>query len=93
MVNAFVLVKAQPARIAGLAEELAATEGVAEVYSVAGDLADLVAVVRVRAHEELADVVTRRIATMAGVGSTTTLIAFQAYSRKDLEAVWDLGSR
>lgn len=93
MVNAFVLVKARPARIAGLAEELAATEGIAEVYSVAGDLADLVVVVRVRAHEDLAKLVTGRIATMAGVDATTTLVAFQAYSRKDLEAIWDLGSR
>lgn len=92
MLNAFVLVEADPSRIAELAEELAETEGVAEAYSVAGENADLVAVVRVRHHEELAQVVTGRISRLSGVRSTSTLIAFQAYSRRDLEAMWDLGS-
>lgn len=91
MVHAFVLIGADPSAIVSVAETLAATEGVAEVYSVAGDLADLVAVVRVREHDELAEVVTGRIAGVAGVESTTTLIAFRAYSRRDLEAIWDLG--
>lgn len=93
MINAFVLVKGEPARLPELAESLVEIDGVAEVYSVAGDLADLVAVVRVREHEELADVVTRRIAAVAGVVSTTTLIAFRSYSKHDLEALWDLGPR
>jgi DNA-binding Lrp family transcriptional regulator len=91
MVHAFVLIDAEPARIADLATQLADLEGVAEVYSVAGD-ADLVAVVRVRHHDDLADVVTRRISGLAGIVNTRTLIAFQAYSRKDLEALWDVGA-
>ena len=91
MVHAFVLIDAEPARIADLATQLADVEGVAEVYSVAGD-ADLVAVVRVRHHDDLAEVVTRRISGMAGIVNTRTLIAFQAYSRKDLEALWDVGA-
>jgi DNA-binding Lrp family transcriptional regulator len=91
VVNAFVLVKGEPARLSGLAESLVEIEGVTEVYSVAGDLADLVAVVRVREHEQLADVVTRHIAAAPGVVSTTTLIAFRSYSKHDLEAIWDLG--
>jgi DNA-binding Lrp family transcriptional regulator len=91
MVHAFVLVDAQPARVADLAAELADIQGVSEVYSVAG-LADIVAVVRVRHHEELADVVTRGISRLAGITATRTLIAFQAYSRHDLDAIWDLGS-
>jgi DNA-binding Lrp family transcriptional regulator len=90
MIHAFVLVDAEPDRIAPLAEELAEVEGVAEVYSVAGE-ADIVAVVRVRRHEELADVVTRRIAAHDGIVTTRTLIAFQAFSRRDLEALWDVG--
>ena len=61
MVHAFVLVDALPARVADLAGELADVEGVAEVYSVAGE-ADLVAIIRVRQHDELAEVVTRGIA-------------------------------
>jgi DNA-binding Lrp family transcriptional regulator len=91
MVHAFVLIDAVPSRVAALAPELAAVEGVAEVYSVAGH-ADLVAVVRVRHHEELADVVTRRISALEGITDTRTLIAFQAISRHDLDAIWDLGA-
>jgi len=91
MVHAFVLIDAEPGRIADLAEELADIEGVAEVYSVAGE-ADVVAIVRVRHYEELADVVTRRITALDGIVNTRTLIAFQAFSRHDLEALWDLGS-
>jgi DNA-binding Lrp family transcriptional regulator len=91
MVHAFVLIDAEPARIAALADELADVDGVAEVYSVAGE-ADLVAVVRVRRHDELADVVTRRIAGLPGILTTRTLIAFRAYSRHDLEAMFDLGA-
>jgi DNA-binding Lrp family transcriptional regulator len=90
MVHAFVLIDAEPARVADLSSELADLEGVAEVYSVAGH-ADIVAVVRVRRHEELADVVTRGISRRPGVLDTRTLIAFQSFSRHDLEAVWDLG--
>jgi DNA-binding Lrp family transcriptional regulator len=91
MVSAFVLIQAETPRIAGLATELADVDGVAEVYSVAGD-EDLVAVVRVRHHDELAEVVTQRIAALEGIDSTRTLIAFRAYSRHDLESMWSLGA-
>jgi DNA-binding Lrp family transcriptional regulator len=91
MVHAFVLIDGEPNRVADLAVELAGIEGVSEVYSVAGH-ADIVAVVRVRRHEELADVVTRRISCLAGIVDTRTLIAFQAYSDRDLDAIWDLGA-
>ncbi len=90
VLHAFVLIDAEPARIADLAQELADVDGVAEVYSVAGE-ADIVAIVRVRHHDELADVVTRRITALDGIVATRTLIAFQAFSRHDLEALWDLG--
>jgi DNA-binding Lrp family transcriptional regulator len=90
VVSAFVLVSAEPRRIAALASELADVPGVAEVYSTAGD-ADIVAVVRVRHHDELAEVVTGRLATLEGIIDTRTLIAFQAFSRHDLETMWSLG--
>ena len=90
MVAAFVLISAEPRRIAALAQELADVPGVAEVYSTAGD-ADIVAIVRVRRHEELAEVVTGRLAGLDGIRDTRTLIAFQAYSRHDLETMWSLG--
>ncbi len=91
MVAAFVLISAEPRRIAALAQELADVPGVAEVYSTAGD-ADIVAIVRVRRHEELAEVVTGRLAGLDGIRATRTLIAFQAYSRHDLETMWSLGA-
>jgi len=90
MVHAFVLIDGAPDRVADLAVELASVEGVSEVYSVAGH-ADIVAVVRVRRHDELADVVTRHISQLDGVVDTRTLIAFQAYNRKDLDS-WELGA-
>jgi DNA-binding Lrp family transcriptional regulator len=90
MISAFVLIHAVPQRIAELATDLAEVEGVAEVYSTAGE-ADLVAVVRVRRHDDLAEVVTRRISALEGIVDTRTLIAFQAYSRHDLDAMWSLG--
>jgi DNA-binding Lrp family transcriptional regulator len=91
VLHAFVLIDAEPSRIAGLAEELAETDGVAECYSVAGESTDLVAIVRVRHHDELAEVVTGRIARLGGIRSTKTLVAFKAHSRHDLEAMWDVG--
>jgi DNA-binding Lrp family transcriptional regulator len=91
VVHAFVLIDAEPGRVADLAGELADVAGVAEVYSVAGE-ADLVAIIRVREHDELADVVTRRISSLPGITDTRTLVAFQAFSRHDLEAMWDLGT-
>ena len=91
MLHAFVLIDAEPSRIAALGEELSGTEGITEVFSVAGGVADLIAIVRVRHHDDLAEVVTRRIAALDGIDKTTTLVAFEAYSRHDLEAIWDLG--
>jgi DNA-binding Lrp family transcriptional regulator len=90
MVSAFVLIKAEPARITALAAALTEIEGVAEVYSVAGDV-DLVVIVRVRRHEQLADVVTGRVATLDGILETRTMIAYQAFSAHDLDGMWSLG--
>ena len=91
MLAAFVLIDAEPARVAALASELADVEGVAEVYSVAGEC-DLVAIVRVRHHDQLAEVVTGRIGGLAGIVATRTMVAFKAYSSRDLDALWDVGS-
>ena len=91
MVTSFVLINAQPNRTAALAEALADLDDVAEVYSVAGDF-DLVAIVRVRHHDDLADVVTKHIAALDGIVRTHTLVAFRAYSRRDLDAMWAIGA-
>lgn len=83
MVTAIVLITAEPGRVAALGQELADTEGVYAAYSVAGD-EDLVALVRATGHEELAELVTSRIAKLPGITRTRTLIAFRAYSSEDL---------
>lgn len=90
MVTAIVLIKAMQGRIPELAEKLIQEPGVSEVYSVAGDY-DLVAIVRVCEHEELAELVTGRLQQNAGIAATQTLISFRAYSQKDLAAMWDIG--
>ncbi len=62
-----------------------------EVYSVTGD-EDLIAVVRVREHDALADVVTKHIAGLDGIRHTRTSIAYRAYSRHDIEGIFSLGT-
>ena len=91
MVHAFLLIKAQPARVAALAQELVDVDGIAEVYSVAGEV-DLVAIVRVAHHDDLAEVVTGRVAALSGIVETRTMVAFQAFSATDLDALWDIGA-
>lgn len=90
MITAIVLVSAAVEAIPEVAQALAGLDGVSEVYSVAGDV-DIVAMVRVRDHDELADVIADRLNKTAGVLATQTLIAFRAYSRHDLEAAFSLG--
>lgn len=90
MVTAIVLVRAAVDRIPEVAEAVAAVEGVSEVYSVTGEF-DLVAMVRVRHHEDLADTIPGTVNKVPGVEHTETHIAFRTYSRHDLEAVFDLG--
>lgn len=90
MVTAFVFIDADVAKIPEVAEAVAALDGVTEVYSVTGRI-DLIAVVRVRDHEAVADVVTGRINKVSGVTRTETHIAFRAYSSHDLEAAFSLG--
>src|SRR5450432_458771 len=90
MVTAIVLVKVDVASIPETAETIAQIPGVSEVYSVTGEF-DLVAKVRVRVHEELADVIPGQVNKVPGVTHTETHIAFRAYSRHDLDAAFALG--
>ena len=90
MITAIVMVSAAVDRIPEVAQAIAELEGVSEVYSVAGPV-DLVAMVRVRRHEHLHDVIAGRLNKVDGVLSTTTHIAFQAYSKHDLEGTFSLG--
>jgi DNA polymerase III epsilon subunit family exonuclease len=90
MVTAIVLIKADVARIPETAEEIAQIPQVSEVYSVTGEF-DLVAMVRVRGHEELGDVIPGTVNKVPGVTHTETHIAFRTYSRHDLDAAFSIG--
>lgn len=90
MITAIVLIKTSVDRIPEIAESIAALEGVSEVYSVTGTY-DLVAMVRVRDHDDLADVIPGRLNKVAGVEHTETHIAFRTYSQHDLEAAFAIG--
>lgn len=90
MVTAIVLVRAEIQRIPEVAEMIAQIPEVSEVYSVTGEF-DLVAMVRVRSHEELADVIPGGLNKVPGVSHTETHIAFRTYSRHDLEAAFAIG--
>ena len=90
MVTAIVLIRTDVAQIPETGEAIAQIPQVTEVYSVTGDF-NLVAIVRVRAHEELADVIPGNLNRIPGVTHTETHIAFRTYSRHDLEAAFALG--
>ena len=90
MITAIVLIKADVARIPEVGETIARLDGVSEVYSITGDH-DLVAIVRVRRHDELAEVIPASLNRVDGVQHTETHIAFRTYSRHDLESAFSLG--
>ena len=84
------MISAEVSQIPEVAQRIADLEGVSEVYSVAGDV-DLVAMVRVRRHEQLHETIAGQLNKVEGVLATQTLIAFQAYSKHDLEGTFSLG--
>ena len=90
MTHAIVLIQAERSALATLGGTLADIDGVAEAYSVTGDW-DFVAILRLREHDQLAEVVTGRLSQLDGVVKTRTLVAFEVYSRHDLEAMFSLG--
>ena len=90
MVNAVVLIQCEIDAIPEAAQAIADISGISEVYSVAGEW-DLVAIVRVQDHEDLASVIPGGVAKVEGVERTETLIAFQVYSKHDLEAMFGVG--
>src|SRR5919197_3904251 len=90
MVHAVVLVQCEIDEIPEAAQAIADIDGVTEVYSVAGEF-DLVAIVRVHQHEALAKVIPQGIARVEGVERTETLIAFQVYSKHDLDRLFSIG--
>lgn len=90
MTTAIVLIEAERDAMSTLGGELAEIDGVAEAYSVTGEW-DFVAIIRVARHEMLAEVVTGQLSSRPGVARTQTMVAFEAFSRHDLEAMFSIG--
>jgi DNA-binding Lrp family transcriptional regulator len=91
MTHAVVLIEAEREAMAELGGVLADVEGVGEAYSVTGEW-DFVAILRVRSPEQIAETVTGRLARVPGIRRTHTMVAFEVFSRHDLEALFSIGS-
>jgi DNA-binding Lrp family transcriptional regulator len=91
MITAIVFVEAEVARIPEVAAQIADLSGVSEVYSVTGAI-DLIAMIRVRSVDQVAEVVAERLNKVPGVINTQTHIAFRTFSSHDLEAAFSLGA-
>jgi DNA-binding Lrp family transcriptional regulator len=90
VITAFVMIQAEADVLPEAAQAIADIPGIAEVYSCAGDV-DLIAILRVQTHEDLADLVPGRISKVPGVLNTDTHIAFRSYSKADSEGSFDIG--
>jgi DNA-binding Lrp family transcriptional regulator len=88
--HAVVLIEAEREAMAELGGSLADVEGVGEAYSVTGEW-DFVAILRVRTPEEIAETVTGRLARLPGIRRTHTMVAFEVFSKHDLEALFSIG--
>jgi DNA-binding Lrp family transcriptional regulator len=91
MVTSIILMNVERTKINEVAEKLADMNGISEVYSVSGNY-DLIAIARVHTNEELSDLVTKHMLKIDSIMKTETLLAFQAYSRHDLEAMFSIGT-
>jgi DNA-binding Lrp family transcriptional regulator len=90
MTHAIVLIEAERDALATLGGRIAEIEGVGAAYSVTGEW-DFVAVLNLRRHEQLSDIVTHGIVTLEGVVRTQTMVAFEAFSKHDLESLFSVG--
>lgn len=90
MVTAIALLNVERERLNAIAEQLADLEEISEVYSVSGNF-DLVTIIRVKDNDDLAKLVTERMARVEGITHTHTMLAFRAYSRHDLEGMFAVG--
>ena len=90
MVTSIILINAERNKINVVAEQLQAITGISEVYSVSGKY-DLIAIVRVKTNDDLANLVTKQMLAIDGIDKTETMLAFQAFSRHDLEAMFAVG--
>ena len=92
MVTSIVLINCERARINDVSQKLLTFDGVTEVFSVAGQY-DLVAILRVRSNEQIAELVTEKVLGVGGISRTETLIAFKVFSKYDLENMFSIGAQ
>ncbi len=90
MVTSIILMNVERSKINEVAELLEGIPGISEVYSVSGNY-DLIAIVRVATNEELAQLVTQKMHAIKEIEKTETMLAFKAYSKHDLEAMFSVG--
>lgn len=90
MVSAIVLINAKRDKIPETTQALVKLPGVTEVFSVAGNY-DIAAIIRVKDNLDLADLVTKKMLKLEGIEKTNTLIAFEVFSKFDLERMFSLG--
>ncbi|MCP5101721.1 MAG: Lrp/AsnC family transcriptional regulator [Chloroflexi bacterium] len=90
MISTVVLMNVKPDHINQVAEQLTDIEGISEVFSVAGRY-DLVAIIRVKTNDEMAEVVTGKMLKIKGVIRSETLIAFRVFSKHDLASMFSIG--
>ena len=89
MVTFIILFNVKKNKISEIAEQLAEIPEISEVYSVTG-IYDLVAIVRTKTNDDVAELVTNRLGTIHGIKKTDTMLAFKAYSQHDLEAMFSI---
>ena len=90
MVTAIIMLSVEKKHINQVAEKLASIEGLSEVYSVSGSY-DIAAIARVQTNDQLSELVTKHLAQIDYILKTETLLAFQAYSKHDLEGMFSVG--
>jgi DNA-binding Lrp family transcriptional regulator len=90
MVTSIILINTERTKINEVAEQLAEMEGISEVYSVSGNY-DLIALVRVKSNDDLANLVTKKLLSIDSILKSETMLAFKAFSRHDLEAMFAVG--
>ena len=90
MITALVLLNLDRNQIKDVSQKLVDMQEVSEVYSVAGRY-DLVAIIRVKNNEQIADTITGKFSELEGITATETLIAFNTFSRHNLELMCSIG--
>ncbi len=90
MFTAFVLIQAERRQMQDVARRIAEIPGVDEVYSVTGDW-DIIAVLRLKDYNGLAEIVTGKMVEVPGIVRTNTHLAFRAFPQSLLERSFSVG--